>query len=75
MCIRDSSEELAGRRLAWLVLACLFLTPLLGLALWWGASHDQPAKARQGLAAFYLSAGILAAALAVFLLQDLPWRS
>jgi hypothetical protein len=61
------SEALDTRGFLRLLFGCLLLTPLLGLAVWWGASHDQPAMARQGMAASLLTAVLLGASLILFM--------
>ena len=44
-----TDKPLEGKEIAGLVLANLLLTPLAGLAVWWGLSPDRPLAARQAM--------------------------
>ena len=57
------------KALGLLVFANLVLTPLLGLALWWGYGLDQPIKARQSL----MSSGLALTISILFTLIGLKW--
>lgn len=66
----DPDEELPVGKLVGIVAACLLLTPLFGLALWWSWRSDRPFMAKQALWSAAAGGGVGAVAwLAMMVIQ------